>query len=43
MSTNYRFQNDPYVGFHAGRMRLPRDGETTKIAREEMKDVLFSS
>ena len=41
--TNYRLRNDPYVGFHAGRMRLPREGETTKITKEDMRDVLFSS
>ena len=41
--TYHRFWNDPHVGFHAGRMRLPRKGETTKIVGEEMRDVLFSS
>ena len=40
---NCRIQNDPYVGFHAGRMRLPREGEAAKLAGEEMRDVLFAS
>lgn len=40
---NYRIQNDPYVGFHVGMMRLPREGEVAKIAGGEMKDVLFAS
>lgn len=40
---DFRIQNDPYVGFHAGRMRLPREGEAAKLAGEEMRDVLFAS
>ena len=40
---NHRLQNDPHVGFHAGRMRLPREGEAAKIPGEEIRDVLFSS
>ena len=38
-----RIRNDPYVGFHAGRMRLPREGEVAKIVGEKMRDVLFAS
>ena len=38
-----RLQNDPYVGFHPSRMRLPREGETAKIVGEEIRDILFSS
>ena len=38
-----RLHNDSYVGFHAGRMRLPREGEAAKIVGEEVRDVLFSS
>ena len=40
---DHRLRNDPHVGFHAGRERLPREKKTAKIVEEEMRDVLFSS
>lgn len=43
MPADYRLQNDPYVGFHAGRMQLPRERKVVKIDGEDMKDMLFSS
>ena len=32
-------QRDPYVGFHVGRMQLPREGLAAKLAREAMRDI----
>jgi len=40
---NVRLQNDPYVGFHVGRMALPREGLAAKEAGERMRDILFAS
>ena len=40
---NFRSQNDPYVGFHVGMVRLSREGEAVKIVGEEMRDFLFVS
>jgi hypothetical protein len=36
-------ERDPYIGFHAGRIRLPGEGEAAKIVGEEMRDILFAS
>ena len=41
--TDCRLRNDFYVGFHAGRIQLPREGETAKIVGNKMRNVLFSS
>ena len=38
-----RLQHDPFVGFHVGRMQLPREGVAAKLAGEAMRDVLFAS
>ena len=38
-----RFQRDPYVGFHLGRMQLLHEGLDAKLAEEAMKDILFAS
>jgi len=38
-----RLQNDPYIGFHVGRMQLPREGVAAKVAREAMREILFES
>ena len=38
-----RLQRDPYVGFHIGRMQLPREGLAAKLAEEAMRDILFAS
>lgn len=43
VSADFQLRNDLYVGFHTGRMRFPREGDTAKIAGEEIRDVLFSS
>ena len=40
---NVRLQRDPYVGFHVGRMQLPREGLGAKLAEEAMRDILFAS
>ena len=37
-----RLQHDPFVGFHVGRMQLPRE-VAAKLAGEAMRDVLFAS
>ena len=41
--THVRLQRDPYVGFHVGRMQLPREGLATEMAGEAMRDILFAS
>ena len=38
-----RLQHDPFVGFHVGRMQLPREVVAAKLAGEAMRDVLFAS
>lgn len=38
-----RLQRDPHVGFHVGRMQLPREGLAAKEAGEAMRDILFAS
>ena len=38
-----RLCRGPHVGFHVGRMQLPHEGVAAKVARERMRDVLFSS
>ena len=38
-----RLQRDPHVGFHVGRMQLPREGLPAKLVGEAMREVLFSS
>ena len=37
------FQRDPYVGFHVGKMQLPRKGLDAKLAEKAMRDILFTS
>ena len=37
-----RLQQDLHVGFHVGRMQLPREGLPAKLVGEAMREVLFS-
>ena len=44
MHVDVRFQHDPYVGFHVGRMQLPREGLDAKLAcRTPCKCLLFDT
>ena len=43
VSANVRLQRDPYVGFHIGRMQLPRKGVAAKLEGEAMRQILFTS
>ena len=40
---NVRLQQDPYVGFHVGRMQLPYEGVAAKLEGEAMRQILFTS
>ena len=41
--TDIHLQHDPYVGFHVGRMQLPREGLATKLQGEATRKILFRS
>ena len=40
---NIHLQHGPYVGFHVGRMQLPREGLVAKLQGEAMREILFRS